>query len=140
MTISVLQTGLDPDLIDFSSPDFVGFPGLNRDMLQKANDDNVAALRQAGFDVDNILIDFGETAVDVIRAAITRKRYDAVLIGAGVRLVPSNTVLFEALVNLVHAELPAARFVFNHSPTPSPDDIYRWFPSKTVIGTWSSHG
>lgn len=129
MTITVLQTGLDPDLIDYSSPDFAQFPGIDREMLRKANDDNVAALRAAGFDVDNILIDFGETAVDVIRAAITAKRYDAVLIGAGVRMVPSNTQLFEALVNLVHAELPNARFVFNYAPKTSPDDIYRWFPA-----------
>lgn len=129
MTITVLQTGLDPDLIDFSSPDFAGFPGLDRDTLRKANDDNVAALRNAGFVVDNILIDSGATAVDVIRAAITATAYDAVLIGAGVRLVAANTLLFEALVNLVHTELPNARFVFNYAPKPSPDDIYRWFPA-----------
>lgn len=130
MAITVLQTGLDPDLVDFSSPDFARFPGITREALRKANDDNVAALRQAGFDVDNILIDFGDTAVDVIRDAITRKRYDAVLIGAGVRLVASNTLLFEALVNLVHTALPDARFVFNYAPKPSPDDIYRWFPRR----------
>lgn len=129
MALTVLQTGLDPDLIDFTSPDFAMFPGLDRDALRRANDENVAALRDAGFDVDNILIDFGETAVDVIRAAITRKRYDAVLIGAGVRLVPSNTLLFEALVNLVHSELPDARFIFNYAPKPSPEDIHRWFPA-----------
>lgn len=129
MTVKVLQTGLDPDLIDFSSPDFAQFRGLSRDHLRKANDENVAGLRAAGFDVDNILIDFGETAVDVIREAITTTRYDAVLIGAGVRLVASNTLLFEALVNLVHAELPSARFVFNYAAQPTPDDIYRWFSS-----------
>ncbi|RVW00290.1 hypothetical protein [Rhodococcus xishaensis] len=129
MTVKVLQTGLDPDLIDFTSPDFAQFEGLTPDALRKANDDNVAALRAAGFDVDNILIDFGETAVDVIRDAITTTRYDAVLIGAGVRLVARNTLLFESLVNLVHAELPSARFVFNYAPQSTPDDIFRWFDS-----------
>ncbi|RVW01008.1 hypothetical protein [Rhodococcus spongiicola] len=129
MTVKVLQTGLDPDLIDFTSPDFAQFEGLTREALRKANDDNVAALRAAGFDVDNVLIDFGETAVDVIRDAITATRYDAVLIGAGVRLVPRNTLLFESLVNLIHTELPSARFVFNYVPRSTPDDIYRWFDS-----------
>ena len=129
MTVKVLQTGLDPDLIDFSHRGFEQFAGIDRDRLHKANDDNVEALRAAGFDVDNVLIDFGETAVDVIRDAITRTRYDAVLIGAGVRLVAGNSQLFESLVNLVHAELPSARFVFNCAPQPSPEDIYRWFES-----------
>lgn len=134
MTIKVLQTGLDPDLIDFSQPGFTQFAGIDRDRLRKANDDNVAALRAAGFDVDNVLIDFGETAVDVIRDAITRTPYDAVLIGAGVRLVAGNTQLFESLVNLVHTELPSARFVFNCAPSSTPDDVYRWFDSADAVG------
>ncbi|CAN5590124.1 hypothetical protein BH09ACT7_BH09ACT7_56620 [soil metagenome] len=134
MTVKVLQTGLDPDLIDFDQPGFTQFKGTSRELLRKANDDNVAALRAAGFDVDNILIDFGETAVDVIRDAIGRTRYDAVLIGAGVRLVAGNTELFESLVNLVHTELPSARFVFNCAPAATPEDIYRWFDSPASSG------
>ncbi|WP_033340398.1 hypothetical protein [Catenuloplanes japonicus] len=134
MTIRVLQTGLDADLIDYSSPDFAQFKGLDREKLRRANDDNVARLRAAGFEVDNILIDFGETAADVIRKAIATTRYDAVLIGAGVRLVASNTLLFEELVNLVHTELPHARFVFNRGPESTPDDILRWFTSADATG------
>ncbi|AOW93295.1 hypothetical protein BFN03_13290 [Rhodococcus sp. WMMA185] len=130
MTVKVLQTGLDPDLIDFTSTDFARFEGVTRDSLRKANDDNVAALRAAGFEVDNILIDFGETAIDVIRDAVTTTRYDAVLIGAGIRMVARNTLLFESLINLIHAELPSARFIFNYAPQPTPDDIYRWFSSS----------
>ncbi|MEJ2863762.1 hypothetical protein [Actinomycetospora flava] len=129
MTVKVLQTGLDPDLIDYGAPEFARFEGLTPETLRQANDDNVAGLRAAGYDVDNILIDFGETAVDVIREAVRATPYDAVLIGAGVRLVASNTLLFEALVNLVHTELPYARFVFNRSPESTPDDIARWFAS-----------
>jgi hypothetical protein len=134
MTVKVLQTGLDPDLIDFSQPGFTQFKGTSRELLRQANDDNAAALRGAGFDVDNILIDFGDTAVDVIRDAIRRTRYDAVLIGAGVRLVAGNTELFESLVNLVHTELPSARFVFNCAPDSTPSDIYRWFDSADSAG------
>ncbi|MET0705090.1 MAG: hypothetical protein ABWY93_36015 [Mycobacterium sp.] len=134
MTVKVLQTGLDPDLIDFSQPGFTQFEGTSRELLRKANDDNVSALRHAGFEVDNILIDFGDTAVDVIRDAISQTRYDAVLIGAGVRLVAGNTELFESLVNLVHTELPSARFVFNCAPDATPADIYRWFDSADSTG------
>jgi len=134
MPIKVLQTGLDPDLIDFSSPDFRQFEGLSHESLRKANDDNVAGLRAAGFDVDNILIDFGETAIDAIAEAIDRTTYDAVLIGAGVRLVAGNTLLFESLVNLVHSRLPDARFVFNRGAQSTPDDILRWFDGPDAPG------
>jgi hypothetical protein len=133
MTVNVLQTGLDPDVIDYSSPEFARFAGLTPEALRKANDENVATLRDAGFDVDNILLD-PATAVESIRAAVTTTRYDAVLIGAGVRLVASNTLLFEELVNLVHVELPGARFVFNKAPEATPDDIRRWFAAADSEG------
>jgi hypothetical protein len=134
MAVKVLQTGLDPDVIDYSSPEFARFAGLSPEVLRKANDDNVASLRKAGYEVDNILLDTGETAVDRIRAAVRATSYDAVLIGAGVRLVAGNTELFESLVNLVHTELPGARFVFNKGPESTPEDILRWFASADADG------
>ena len=47
----------------------------------------------------------------------------------GVRLVASNTLLFEAIVNAAHAANPDCRFVFNYSATSTPDDIRRWYPN-----------
>ena len=128
MTISAIQIGLDPDVIDYSAPEFARFRGFSKEKLRTANDENIALLRDAGYDVDGCPIDFGETALDVVRDRISRKKYDAVLIGAGVRLVASNTRLFEAIVNLVHTQLPYCRFVFNQDAETSPDDIRRWYP------------
>jgi hypothetical protein len=127
MTIAAIQIGLHPDVVDYGSPEFARFGGLTPDKLQAAHDGNIAQLRRAGFDVDGCQVDLGETAVETVRRAITAKRYDAVLIGAGIRLVASNTVLFEAIVNTVHEQLPAARFVFNTDAVTSPRDIRRWF-------------
>jgi hypothetical protein len=99
MTVTAIQIGLDPDVIDYSSPDFAQFPGLSKEKLRAANDDNVAALRTAGYQVDNCLIGFGQAGADKARQWLEAGHYDAVLIGAGVRLVASNTLLFEAIVN-----------------------------------------
>ena len=82
MTIRVLQTGLHPER----------FTGLTEDKLRQANDDNVAMLRQAGFDVVNILIRNGDTPEDVVSRAVKQGSFDALLIGAGVRLVADNTL------------------------------------------------
>jgi hypothetical protein len=43
MTVTAIQIGLDPDVIDCSSPDFAQFPGLSTEKLRAANNDNVAA-------------------------------------------------------------------------------------------------
>lgn len=128
MTVTVIQIGLDPDLIDYSSPDFAQFAGLSREKLRAANDDNVAALRAAGYLVDNCLIDVGQAGVDKARTWLAAGRYDAVLIGAGVRLVASNTLLFESIVNAAHCLQPGCRFVFNRAAVSTPDDIRRWYP------------
>ncbi|AGP60431.1 hypothetical protein [Streptomyces rapamycinicus] len=128
MSVSAIQIGLHPDSIDYEAPEFTAFAGLTRERLRAANDDNLALLRDAGYEADGCQIDFGETALDTIRAMLGRKRYDAVLIGAGVRLTAGNTLLFESIVNLVHTALPHARFIFNHSAAATPDDIRRHYP------------
>ena len=45
MTVTAIQIGLDPDVIDYSSADFAQFPGLSKEKLRAANDENVASLR-----------------------------------------------------------------------------------------------
>jgi hypothetical protein len=133
MTVTAIQIGLDPDSIDYSSPDFAQFPGLSKEKLRAANDDNVAALRGAGYDVDNCLIDFGDAGAQQARQWLEAKQYDAVLIGAGVRLVASNTLLFESIVNAVHTTQPGCRFVFNRAATSTPDGIRRWYPHPEAV-------
>lgn len=128
MAVAAIQIGLDPEVIDYSSPDFAQFPGLTQERLRAANDDNVAALRAAGYHVDNCLIDFGEAGADKARRWLEANHYDAVLIGAGVRLVASNTLLFESIINAAHVAQPGCRFVFNHGAQSTPDDIRRWYP------------
>ncbi|MCV7343589.1 hypothetical protein [Mycolicibacterium rhodesiae] len=128
MTVTAIQIGLDPDVIDYSSPDFTQFRGLSKDQLRAANDENLAALRAAGYQVDNCLIDFGAAGAEKARQWLDAKHYDAVLIGAGVRMVAGNTLLFESIVNAAHVTQPGCRFVFNQAAKATPDDIRRWYP------------
>jgi hypothetical protein len=133
MTVTAIQIGLDPDLIDYSSADFAQFSGLSKEKLRTANDENVAGLRAAGYDVDNCLIGFGSAGAALAQQWLTAKRYDAVLIGAGVRLVAGNTLLFEAIVNAAHVAQPNCRFVFNRTATSAPDGIRRWYPNHEAV-------
>lgn len=132
MTVTAIQIGLDPDLIDFSSPDFARFPGLTRQRLRAANDDNLAGLRSAGYHVDNCLIPAGQPGAEKARTALAAGKYDAVLIGAGIRLISANTLLFEAIVNAAHTTQPGCRFVFNQAAVATPDDIRRWYPDAAA--------
>lgn len=133
MTVTAIQIGLDPDVIDVSSPDFARFPGLTREKLRAANDANVAGLRAAGYRVDNCLIPFGDAGAAKARQWLECARYDAVLIGAGVRLVAGNTLLFESIVNAAHVSQPGCRFVFNSDAVATPEDIRRWYPNPEAV-------
>ncbi|MFZ0227303.1 MAG: hypothetical protein WA285_19690 [Mycobacterium sp.] len=133
MTVTAIQIGLDPDVIDYSSADFAQFPGLSKEKLRAANEQNVAGLRAAGYHVDNCLIDFGPAGADKARQWLEAKRYDAVLIGAGVRLVPANTLLFESIIDAAHVAQPNCRFVFNQAAVATPDDIRRWYPNPEAV-------
>ena len=123
-TKSVLVIGLDPTLIDFSQPGYP--PGMNATKVfagLQACEDELTGL---GYSVQMCFTDFGETAESVVQDQLGQKRFDCVLIGAGVRTVPSNFLLFETLVNVVHEHAPQARLCFNTVPSDTAAAVQRW--------------
>jgi hypothetical protein len=123
---SVLLIGFDPTLLDFSSPEFAAFPGLDAAKVLKALNADEARLKELGCDVEMCLIDLGETAETVVRERLRRKQFDCILIGAGVRTIPSHFILFERLINLVHAHAPQAKLCFNTNPGDTAEAVQRW--------------
>jgi len=122
---SVLVVGLDPYLIDFSQPGYP--PGMNADKVMeglKACDKELTGL---GYNVQMCYTDFGETAETVLQKALKEKHFDCILIGAGVRSVPSNLLLFEKLINVVHEHAdPKAKLCFNVLPSDTAAAVKRW--------------
>ena len=121
---SVLVIGLDPALVDFSQPGYA--PGMNAAKVHagiKASEEELARL---GYSVQSCLTDFGETAEAVVQRALEEKRFACVLIGAGVRANPSNLLLFEKLINVVHGHAPQAKLCFNTLPSDTAAAIKRW--------------
>lgn len=131
-SLRVIIIGLDPAVIDYSSPAFAAFKGLNAKDLMAAMVGAQNELLSLGYEATLYPIDFGQTAETVVREHLAQKPYDCVSIGAGVRLVSENTSLFEKVVNAVHECAPQAKFCFNEGPTASVDDVRRWFPSSTL--------
>ena len=123
---SVLFIGLEPTLIDFSGPEFVG-TGMNArlkvmDGLNSSQDE----LTRLGYRVQMCLTDFGETAEAVVQNQLEQKRFDCILIGAGIRTIPSKFILFEKLINVVHEHAPEARICFNTGPSDTAEAVQRW--------------
>ena len=121
---SVLVVGLDPTLIDFSQPGYP--PGMSIAKVLAGMKSSEDELTRLGYDVQTCLTDFGDTAVAVVQTQLKRKRFDCVLIGAGVRTNPSHLMLFEQLINVVHEHAPQAKLCFNQLPSDIAEAVKRW--------------
>jgi hypothetical protein len=123
---SVLLIGLEPTLIDFSAPEFAAFPGLDAPKVMAGVKGDQARLKSLGYDAELCLIDFGETAEKVVADRLGRKQFNCILIGAGVRAIPRHFILFEKVINVVHAHAPQAKLCFNTKPTDTAEAVQRW--------------
>ena len=123
---SVLVIGVQPTLMDFSDRDYAAYPGMDAAKVLaglKASEDS---LTERGYDVQMCLTDFGETAEAVVRDQLEQKQFDCIVIGAGIRTIAGNFLLFEKLINVVHAHAPQAKLCFNTKPTDTTEAVQRW--------------
>jgi hypothetical protein len=120
----VLLIGIDPKFIDVNLATSTGWD-TNRvkAVLQEANN----KLTERGYDVQNCLIDLGETAENVASDRLSRENFDCIMVGAGVRLVSQHTVLFEKIINAIHQKAPpTSRICFNTNPGDTAEAVLRW--------------
>jgi hypothetical protein len=122
----VLLVGLLPEVVDFTL-----FPGLTAEKLSASLAAQEAELRARGFDARWCLVDLGATAEAVVRSALEAAPHDIVLVGAGVRTVPAHFLLFEKLLNVIHAHAPTAKLCFNTRPDDTVDAVLRWIRTST---------
>ncbi|WP_228812506.1 hypothetical protein [Nocardia otitidiscaviarum] len=122
VTDRVLSIGLHPSAVDYSR-----YPQITEAELTARIAAGEAALRDAGFDIVSCQVsaDPGEAEVAVRRCAGDGP-FRVAMIGAGVRMAPEHTLLFERLVNVTTAVAPGIRFCFNTSPETTIDALRRW--------------
>jgi hypothetical protein len=120
----VLLVGLDPDIIDYTkSP----VPDLTAAKVRAAVEADTAKLEALGYSVTSLYVDDGKTAEAALTDALTTNRYDCIMIGAGLRIVPPYFLLFEKLINVVHQHAPAStKLCFNSNPADTAEAVERW--------------
>lgn len=117
----VLVIGLEPTLVDFSH-----IPELNAEKVMAALEADQAKLNALGYDTQLCLTDFGRTAEAVVLEKLSEGTFDCILIGAGIRTIPTNFLLFEKLINVVHQNAPKAKLCFNTKPSDTAEAVQRW--------------
>ena len=117
---TVLALGLDPAFVEL--PDS---PSVTPDLVRAFIDSRLERVRALGYDVVNCLVDLGETAEVVTQRCLESRHFDCVLFGAGLR-APERLLLFEKLLNLVHAKANNAKLCFNTNPADTAEAVQRW--------------
>lgn len=120
----VLLLGIDPKFIDVNLATSSGWDA-NRVKAVAQEENN--KLTDLGYEPQICFIDLGETAESVVSDRLSRENFDCIMIGAGVRLVPQHTVLFEKIINSVHQKAPpSSKICFNTNPGDSAEAVLRW--------------
>ena len=120
----LLLLGLDPDIVDYSkSP----VPGLTAAKVRSAIEADRAKLEELGYKVTILYVDEGKTAEAQLASTLATGRYDCIMIGAGLRIVPPYFLLFEKLINVIHQHAPAStKLCFSSNPSDTAEAVRRW--------------
>lgn len=122
----ILIIGIDPFIIDFSTPEFSVFPGLTAEKVEAGIKGAIIQLTDLGYDAQLCWTDFGKTALTVLETHLKKESFDGVLIGAGIRVPNSNFILFEKMINAIHENAPNAKICFNTNPMDTIAAVQRW--------------
>lgn len=117
----VLVIGLEPAFADLTP-----FPGLTPEKIRAGLQAAGAKLQALGYQVKDCLVVPDEKAADVVAEVLTQEPFDCIVIGAGVRNAPQQFLLFERLINVVHAKAPTAKICFNTQPADTAEAVQRW--------------
>jgi hypothetical protein len=125
-----LNVGLDPALVGDPAFPHSAFPTVDAATVQAGIRAARAGLADLGLDLDTCFLDRGETADTTLRAALRRRHYEVVVVGAGVRLEPPLTPLFEVVVNAIREASPGSTVCFNTGPDTTVAAVRRWWPTR----------
>ena len=124
----VLGLGIDPKLIDVN---LATTSGWDASRVQAAAQDAIRRLMDLGYEVQTCFVDFGETAESVVSDILSREKFDCIMVGAGVRILPQHTVLFEKIINTIHQKAPpSTKICFNTNPSDTVEAVLRWGSNK----------
>jgi hypothetical protein len=120
----ILIIGMDPHTIDFTNPELP--PGLTVEAIEKGTNTTLEKLNAMGYTAELFLVETGATDLNNLAKQLTEKNYDGAVIGNGIRGLKVNFILFEQIINVVHANAPKSKIIFNSLPTDTDVAVKRW--------------
>lgn len=125
----VLLIGIDPKLI---YPNLSTATGWDANQVRAAAQDANKRLVVLRYELQSCLLDPRGTDESVVSDTLSREKFDCIMVGAGVRVLSQNTILFEKIMNTIHQKaLPSSKICFNTNPADTVEAILRWVNSDS---------
>jgi hypothetical protein len=122
---TVLSIGLHPRAVDYSR-----HPGLDEATLAARITAGDEKLMAAGFDFVSCQLPAEPDDAEVkLRDCVGSGAFEVAMIGAGVRMVPEHSLLFERVVNVLCDLSPGITLCFNTTPEDTADALRRGLQS-----------
>jgi hypothetical protein len=121
---SVLVIGEDPAMIDFGAAGAP--PDMSAEKVMAGLGGSLDRLRAAGHPAELLLTDDSAPVEEQVARVLEGSTYDIIVVGAGLRTLPSMAQKFERIVNAIHRLAPGARLAFNSRPGDSDEAALRW--------------
>ena len=88
---------------------------------------------ELGYVLQSCLLDPRGTNESVVSDTLSREKFDCIMVGAGVRVLSQNTILFEKIMNTIHqkAPPPSSKICFNTNPADTVEAILHWVNSDS---------
>lgn len=118
---AVAIVGWNPDVLDYSD-----WPELSAEKVRSALEHDRDQLNDLGYQASLLYIQDADSAAATVTQALQNSRYDCILVGAGVRIMPQHFIVFEQLINVVHQYAPDAKICFNTNPSDTAAAVQRW--------------
>lgn len=120
----ILIIGTDPRTIDFTNPEI--HQGLTVERIEQGTNATIETLKDSGYGAEMFLIETGNEDLNNLANHLRHKKLDGIVIGNGIRGLKTNFILFEKIVNVVHANAPNSKIIFNSLPTDTLESVKRW--------------
>ena len=89
-------------------------------------------LVELGYELQSFLLDPRGTDESVVSDTLSRDKFDCIMVGAGVRVLSQNTILFEKIMNTIYQKAtPSSKICFNTNPADTVEAILRWVNSDS---------
>lgn len=123
MKRGVLIIGEDPAQIDFDALDAP--PGMSAEKVMQGLTSSRDRLVELGHRTEILLIRDGATLEAQVEERLHGQHFSIIVIGAGLRTLPSMAGQFEQLMNALHRLAPSSAFAFNSRPDDSAEAALR---------------